>query len=161
MAKATKAEKITPIVPMLRSDFMSVLALGAAVGLLVWGLGMLFDRFVFDVYFCQSEAGRQCASAKSYSVAAASFIAGIAALAGLIRLRVYRPLLVLIASLLSTWGVVQISWGLGWFTGILIAVAMYALAFGAFSWIARVREFWISLVVIIILVLAVRLAITS
>lgn len=161
MAKATESEKITPIVPMLRSDFISVLALGAGIGLMIWGLGMLFDRFVFDVYFCQSEVSRQCANARNYSVAAASFISGIAALAGLIRLRVYRPLLVLIASLISTWGVVQASWNFGWFTGILIAITIYALSFAAFSWIARIREFWLSLIVIIVLAVAVRLAIVG
>lgn len=161
MTEAEKVEKTTPIIPMTRSDFLSVLALGAAVGLVVWGLGMVFHRFIFDVYFCQGEVVRQCSNARNYSVAVASFIGGIAALAGLIRLRVYRPLLVLIASVISTWGLVQLSWDLGWFTGLLVVAVMYALAFAAFSWLARVREFWLSLVLIIILVVAVRLVMTS
>lgn len=161
MTEAVKVEKPTPIIPMTRSDFLSVLALGAAVGLVVWGLGMIFNRFIFDVYFCQGEVVRQCANARDYSVAVASFIGGIAALAGLIRLRVYRPLLVLIASVISTWGLVQLSWDFGWFTGLLVVAVMYALTFAAFSWLARVREFFISLALIVILVIAMRLVMTS
>lgn len=160
MAKEKTVEQPAPIVAMLRSDFISVLVLGAAVGFVLWLVGMLLHRFVFDVYFCQGEVSSQCASAKNYAAAAASLVAGIAGLAGLIRLRVYRPLLVIIVSMISLWGTAQISWDLNWLTGALIMALVYALAFGLYSWVARIREFWIALLVIILLVLAVRLALT-
>lgn len=160
MTEEQQVEKPVYIIPMLKNDFIAVLLLGGATGLLVWILGTLLNRYVFDVYFCQGDINSQCAAAKNYAVAAASVLGGIAALGGLIRLRVYRPLLVVIAVLISTWGIVQSSWSLGWFTGILAVIILYALAFGAFSWIARVREFWIALVAIVLLVVAVRLAIT-
>ncbi len=161
MAKAKQAEQPVSIIPMLQSDFMSILVLGAVTGLVIWGLGLVLNRYVFDVYLCQSELSSQCASAKNYSAVVATIIGGIAALVGLIRLRVYRPLLVLIASVLSLWGVVQIGWNLELFTGLVIAVLLYGLAFGLYSWIARIREFWISLLVIILLVVAVRLALVA
>lgn len=161
MPKNSQPEKPEPIVPIGMSDFVTILILGGVIGLIIWGLGLLFHTYIFEGYFCQEGAGRECENATSYAAVAATLLGSIAALAALIRLRVYRPLLVLIASILSTWGVVQMSWDLQWFTGILVAVVLYALAFGAFSWIARIREFWISVVVIILLVVAVRLAITS
>lgn len=159
-AKETPVEKPAQIIPMLRTDFISVIILGAIIGLFIWGFGAALNRFVFEEYFCQGDISSQCGSAKSFSVAAASLVGGIAALTGLIRLRVFRPLLVLIASLVSTWGVVQTSWDLGRFTGIVAVIVLYALAFGVFAWIARIREFWIALVAMIVLVVAVRLALT-
>lgn len=161
MAKAKPVEKPVPIIPMLKGDFISILVLGAVIGLVVWGLGMVFNRYIFDVYFCQNEISSQCGSAKDYSAVAAGLIGGVAALVGLIRLRVYRPLLVLIASFLSLWGIVQISWNLNLFTGLLIAIVLYGLAFGLYSWTSRIREFWISLIIIVLLVVAVRLTLAA
>lgn len=158
MSKATKVEDPTPIIPMLRSDLMSVLVLGGIIGAIVWLLGLLLHTYVFDAYFCQGDINSQCGSAKNYAAVAATLVGGVAALGGLVRLRVYRPLLVVLASLISTWGVVQISWDFGWFTGILVAIVLYGLAFGLYGWMSRIREFWVALLIIILLVVAVRLA---
>ncbi len=161
MSEEATIEKPMPIIPMLRSDFMSVLAIGAVAGLLVWAIGFLFDRFVFDMYFCQNEISAQCASAKNYSAVAAGLIVALAALGGLVRVRVYRPLLVLIASFLSLWGLAQLSWGLEWSTGLPVMMLLYALAFGLYTWVARIREFWVSLIIVVLLVVAVRLVLVA
>ena len=111
--------------------------------------------------FAKTDISSGCSDSRNYSAITASLIGGIAALVGLIRLRVYRPLLVLFAGMISLWGILQTSWGLDLFTGVLMVAALYALAFGVFSWIARVREFWIAIAVIIVIVVAVRLALVS
>lgn len=158
MSETAKKDKSDPIIPMLQSDFINILVLGGLIGLLVWTIGALLDRYVFGSYFCEGDVRSQCGSAANYAIAAATLVGAIAALGGLVRLRVYRPLLVVIATIIATWGLVQLSWGFSWFTSILVTVILYAVAYGLFSWIARVREFWISLVVMIIVVVAVRLA---
>lgn len=160
MSNATKVESSTPVVPMLRSDLVSVLLLGGGVGLLIWLAGLLLHTYVFDAYFCQGDSTSQCGGAKNYAAIAAGVVGAIVALGGLVRLRVYRPLLVVIAVLVSTWGIAQMSWGFGWFTGALVMIVLYALATGLFSWVSRIREFWIALVVMILLTVAVRLALT-
>ena len=161
MPAKSQSEKPASIVPMEIGDFITVVILGGLVGLVVWGLGILMNTYIFEGYFCAEEAGRQCESAENYAAVAAGIIASLVALAGLIRLRVYRPLLVLLASMISAWGIVQMSWNLTWFTGLLVAIVLYALAFGVFSWLARVREFWIAVAAIFVLVLAVRFVITG
>ena len=159
MAKEKQVEKPAAVIPMQWRDLTGILLVGAGTGLLVWILGSLFFRFIFDPYLCQGESSVQCTqNAENYSAVLAGLIAVAGALGGLIRLRVYRPLLVVIASMLSLWGVVQISWGFDWIVGVLVAVLLYAVAFGLYSWIARIREFWISLLIIIFLVVAVRVA---
>lgn len=161
MVKANQVEQPVYIISMARRDFIGTLILGAATGLLIWLIGMLLNRYLFDTYFCQGDTVSQCGNAKNYAVTAATLIGGSVALAGLIRLRVYRPLLVLVASLLSAWGIIQLSWDVNWLLGLLAVVALYALAFGVFSWVARLREFWITLVCTILLVIAVRLVLMA
>lgn len=161
MVRTEQVERPSQIIPMTRDDFIGVLVLGGATGLLVWGIGMLLHHYVFDVYFCHGDVVGQCGSAKNYAVVAASIVGGVAALAGMVRLRAYRPLLILIASFLSVWGIVQLSWDLGWVAGMLTAVALYAIAFGAYAWIARVREFWIAAAAMFVLVILVRLALMA
>ncbi len=161
MTNDKAVEKPAPIIPVLTNDFINVLVLGGLVGLLVWGVGAMLDRFVFDAYFCQGDISSQCMSAQNYSAAAALLVGAIAALAGLIRLRVYRPLLVVIASFMSLWGLAQLSWTFDWMTGVAIMILLHALGFGLYSWIARIREFWIALFVVVVLVVAVRLVFVS
>lgn len=158
MTDESQNETRPPIVPMLWSDFLSVIVLGGMIGLLVWGAGMLLNRFVFDVYFCQGDVTTQCASAKNYAAATASLVGVAVGLVVLIRLRVYRPLLVLLAAFISLWGVVQLSWNFEWYQGALVALVLYALAFGAYSWIARIRQFWIAFAVTTAVLIAIRLA---
>lgn len=161
MNQETEIEKPAAIISMPRSNFIRILLLGGVIGLLVWGLGFMLNRFVFDVYFCQGEVSSQCGSAKNYAVAAASLVGVIVALWGLIRFGVYRPLLVVIASMLSTWGIVQMSWSLDTLSGLIVTVLFYAASFGLFSWVSRIREFWITLVIIALLVMGVRLVLTT
>jgi uncharacterized membrane protein len=77
---------------------------------------------------------------------------------GLIRLRVYRPLLVVLASAVSLWGIAGMAWGLTWYLGALVAAVMYLLAYGLYAWVARTRMFLIALAVTVVLVVVVRLA---
>ena len=161
MANDKQPDRLASIIPMTKRDLISVLLLGGAVGLLVWGVGLVLNHYVFDVYFCQGEVNRQCGSAKNYAAVAANIIGMIVALGGLIRLGIYRPLLIVIASMFSVWGVAQLSWNLSVPIGLFVMVMIYAAAFGLYSWIARIREFWMTTVVIILLVVAARLALAA
>lgn len=158
MKDDTQTDQPTSVVTMSNSDLINILVVGGIVGLLVWGLGFLLNRYIFDVYLCQNEVSNQCAYAKNYAAGLAAVLVSFAALAVLLRFRIYRPLLVLIAAMVSMWGVVQLGWNFPWYQGALIALALYALAFGVFSWIGRVRDFWITLIIVSVLVVAVRLA---
>jgi hypothetical protein len=154
----SQAEQPSYAVAMTNRGLLSVLALGGIVGLFVWGAGLVLNRYLFDVVFCQNGIGNQCAYATSYAEGAAIVIGSILALFGLIRLNVYRPLLVVLASAISLWGIAVMAWGMAWYWGALIAAVMYLLAYGLFAWVARIRMFLIALVATVVLVAAVRLA---
>jgi hypothetical protein len=160
MDDESQVEKPGFAVAMSNRDLVSILVLGGIVGLLLSGLGLVLNRYVFDVFFCQNGTGGQCANATAFAEGAATVIASIFGLIGLIRLRAYRPLLIVLASAISLWGLAQLTWGAKWYLSVVIAVVMYLLAYGLFAWVARVRKFWIALVLTIILVIATRLVLS-
>lgn len=157
MTEESQADTPTPIVTMYRDDVVRVLVLGIIAGVFVWLLALLLHRYVFDVYLCQNGTREQCGSAKDYAVAVASFVAAIPALGALVRMRVYRPLLVVLASGISVWGVTQVGLNFGWLTGLAMVAVMHGLAFGAYAWLARIRNFWIALAAIVVVVIITRL----
>lgn len=144
------------IVPMSTNDVIGVFMLGGLVGLICWVLGILLHHYVFDAYLCQGDITSQCGVAKDYAAVVAGLVGAGVALGGLMRLRIYRPLLVVLASMFSLWGALQMVWGLLWYQGLLVAVILYALAYVTFSWMARIRPFWVALATLVILVVVIR-----
>ena len=159
MSDESQPEIVEQTIPMSYRDLLSVGILGAAVGLVTWVVGYLLNRYVFDAFFCQNAESSQCAYADDYAAAVALVLGSVAALVGLIRLRVYRPLLIVLASAFSLWGLLQISWGMAWYAGLIVAVLLSLLAYGLYAWVARIRVFWIAILATVLLVVAVRLAI--
>lgn len=160
MDDQSQVEQPSYAVAMSKRDLISILILGGITGLLIWGLGFILNRYVFDILFCQNGGASQCVRAADYSAGVAVAIGSIISLVGLIRLRAYRPLLIVIASAISLWGVLQLAWGMPWYLGVIVAFVLYLLAYGLYSWVARVRKFWIALIATVLLIVAVRLALT-
>lgn len=158
MNDESQVEQPTYAVAMPNRELLSTLVLGGATGLIIWGLGLILNRYVFDVFFCQSGLSNLCAHELDYAAGVSVAVGSILALVGLIWLRVYRPLLVVLAAAISLWGVAQLAIGASWYWGFLSAVVLYLIAYGLFAWTARVRVFWIALVATIALVVAVRVA---
>jgi len=145
---------------MERRQFGRILLLGAISGLIVWGLSFLLDRYVYQTILCQSGAS-DCSASDQYSMITASIIAGVLTLLALVRSGVFRPLLVVLAVVVSLWSLVETLWTAEWYYAAICSVVLYALAYGAYSWIARIRSFWIALGISIVLMVAVRFVITS
>lgn len=157
VANKNQSEQPQALVAMSMRDFFSVIIVGGVIGLLIWALGMTLNRYVFDAYLCSGDSISQCGQAKNYSALSALAVASIVSLVALMQLRVYRPLLVIIAVMIGLWGLAQLSWDLVWYQGAGICLVMYALALGTFSWILRLRQFWMALVITIVIVAALRL----
>lgn len=159
MNDESQTEKPAFTVAMSNRDLVSILVLGGIIGLFIFGLSLVLNRYVFDVLLCQNGANNQCTYAVNYAEAAALVAGNILGLIGLIRLRVYRPLLVVLATSISLWGLVEMALGMQWYWGALVAIAMYLLAYGTYSWVARMRLFMLALAATIVLVVGVRLAV--
>lgn len=144
---------------MANRDLAMVILLGAVVGLITWGLSWLLGTYVFNAVLCGGDAAR-CASAPMYGEITASVVVAIGALVGLVRLRVFRPMLVVIAATISLWGLIGMLSSLAWYWVMLASVVLYAFAYGLFVWTVRIRLFWAALVVCLLLIIAVRYVMT-
>lgn len=149
--------RISPVVGMSNTDLIRALATGAAAGLFTALVALLMNRYVFSAVLCRTANASECAQTPTYSVIVAVVIGSIIGLVALARLRVFRPLIVVIASVVSLWVMHLWLFDMAWYWALAVSTGLYALAYGAFSWIARIRSFILTLVVVVVLVVALRL----
>lgn len=157
---ADNIERVEPVVPMFRSEMIMVALTGLGVGFVVTALTHLLDRYIFSAVLCQDAGAAECANATNYALIVAMVIAGIGGLIALVQARIYRPLLVVLAAAASLWGLHGITANMQWYWSLLLTMVMFALAYALFTWMARIRMFLVSLIVIVVLVVLARLTYT-
>jgi hypothetical protein len=161
MAETYQDDKPTPIIAMSVKQMIQVAVLGVFVGLLVWALTYVLETYILKALLCQGSQTMKCASATTYAGIASSILAAGVGLFGLVKIGVFRPLLVAIAATVSLWGFLGTVVTLPLY-GVLISIAVLtALSYLAFSWLARIRLFWLVVVLMIVLVVVVRLVLMS
>ena len=148
--------KQLPYVGMTRRDFIGVLVSGIIAGLAAFVLYALLNKFVFGAVLCRTESTGDCSQAPTYSMIVAMIISTIAGVANLARLRIYRPLLVGLASAIALWGIHTMVAGVAWYWSALVFAVLFALAYAVFGWVARLRNFILALVVTVVIVVVSR-----
>ena len=153
--------RIDPLVPMTGRELVSVIVSGIAVGAVAWVLYYLLNMYVFSAVLCRPQAPADCSNAPGYAMTVAVIIASIAGLAVLARMRVYRPLLVVLAAAISLWGFQHIISGMQWYVALPVVALLFGFSYGLYTWLGRLRSFILAVVISIILVVAVRLALVG
>ena len=148
--------RVSPLVGMPSRDFISTLLCGVGVGLIVALLAFLMNKFVFGAVLCRPQSMTECAQAPNYAMIVAMVIGAIAGVVSLARLRVYRPLLIVLAATVALWGLNGLVSGLAWYWALLVFALLFGLAYGLFAWISRVRSFVLALVITIVMVVIIR-----
>ncbi|HEY5695745.1 MAG TPA: hypothetical protein VIQ80_02830 [Candidatus Saccharimonadales bacterium] len=156
MSETDEEVKQRPFMPLEGRKLIAVTALGAVIGLVVWELALVLTKYVFNAWLCH-DTSASCTNAPQYGEAVASILGGIVALFFLVRLQIFRPLLVVIAVVASLWGIVTKAEALPWYGVGLSAILLYMFAYIAFTWIARLKAFWLVLATMVVLVIAIRL----
>lgn len=151
--------RVSLFVPMSFSELGRVIGVGAITGLLVAILMHVLNNFVFASLLCRQSANG-CEAAPVYSMIVAIVIGSVFGLAGLARLRVYRPLLVVLAAAVSLWSFHVLVAGWVWYQAGLVSIILFALAYGLFAWVARARSILITIALVIAIVVAMRFAIS-
>lgn len=155
-----QVENQSALVPMAISQLLQTFLLGLIVGLVVWGLAFVLDTYVLRAIMCQGDQTIGC-SVGNYAEASAAILATGLGLFGLMRLRVFRPLLVALATLVALWGVIAITSGMQWYIVGLSVALLYAISYAFFAWIARIRSFVVVLIILVVIVAAVRFIFNS
>lgn len=149
------------LVPMNVKKLLFIMLFGAAAGLVTWGLTTLLDTYIYKAILCNSDAAVQCASSYQYATTTSTIIGAAVGLFGLVKLQVFRPLLIVIASFISLWGLLLLLIPSPWYLAMAAAASLYAVAFGVFAWFARIRKFVFAVILVILMIVAVRLILNS
>jgi len=149
--------RVSPFIGMTIRDLMMTIGAGAVVGLVSSGIATLMNKFVFSAVLCRADAASaDCVNAPTYATVVALIIGAITALVALAQMRMYRPLLIVIAATAALWGFQHITSPLAWYWQLLAATILFGLVYGLFTWIARIRSFLIAIIVVVVLVVAIR-----
>jgi hypothetical protein len=151
----------TSLVAMNTKKLIYVIIAGVVAGIVTWGLTALLETYVYKAILCGHTTAGQCASSYQYALTTATIIGAAVGLLGLVRLHVFRPLLVIIASFISLWGILTMLQPAAWYVALLVTAGLYGFAFGLFAWLARIRTFYIAAIIIIAMVVVLRLILNS
>ena len=152
----TASETRSNFVPMTWRELARIGAIGAVIGALSVGLYVLFHTYIFQAVLCRDQANTACGQAATYAAITTAFIASFVAVVVLAHIRVYRPLLIILAAILALWGIQSIVTVLPWYWALAGMVVVGASAYSLFAWIARIRSFILSAVVAIVIAVIIR-----
>ena len=158
----TTYQSDTPAIytPMSTTQLIQVAVFGLLTGLIIWGLTYALENYILRSLLCQQNQIVSCGTVAQYSEAIATILGGAAGLFALVKLQVFRPLLVVLAAMIGLWGLVGILGEHAWYITALSCGALYMLVYLLFTWLTRLRIFWIVIVLLLILVVAIRLILT-
>ena len=154
---AEEVRRVSPVVSARRDELVRTLLTGLGVGMIVTLLAYLLEQFVFAPLLCGQNATGNCINVSAYSSGVAMLVGALAGLISMTTLQVYRPLLVVLAATASLWSFQVLVDGFAWYWTLLISAILFALAYGLFAWLARIRSFVVALIVVIIMTVLVRL----
>lgn len=154
-------EDPTPFVYTNLRLFMTTLGIGAIVGFVSWGLALLLNVTIFKLLFCHDLESIQCVSSLTYASVSSILIATGIGVVLLVRMDVFRPLLIGLCVLIGLWGLGSSVTFLVWWAAALSFIFLFALAYSAIAWLARIRSFGMAIVLIVVLIVILRLALNS
>ncbi|PLS81741.1 hypothetical protein CYG49_01175 [Candidatus Saccharibacteria bacterium] len=138
-------------------ETLQAVIIGAAVGLFVGLLTFLISRFLIVPLFCRSaDSFAVCANGGSIAYNSALIIVSMVAVAVLAKIGVYRPLLVSLGAAAVLWGLQSYIGPLGWFEYAAWVIGLFALAYGVFFWILRLRNFLAAVIVFVLVIVLLR-----
>lgn len=149
------------LVVMTYKKLLFVIACGAVAGLATWGLTHLLDAYIYKAILCSGDTTVQCASSYQYATTTATILGAAIGLFGLVRLQAFRPLLIVIATFVALWGLLESLLPMSWYVAAGSAAVLYGLAFGAFAWLTRIRKFYVAIIIVILVIVAVRFVLNS
>ncbi|NCU38049.1 hypothetical protein EOL96_03285 [Candidatus Saccharibacteria bacterium] len=148
--------RVSPLVGMSIRDMVGTLVVGLFVGLVVAGVAYLMNLYVFGAVLCRPQSPTECSQAPAYAMVVAMVIGAIVGIVGLVKLRVYRPLLIVLAATISLWGLHTLVDNMAWYIAFPIMTILFGLVYALFAWIARVRSFVLTIVLAVVMVVVIR-----
>lgn len=148
----------TPGSAFVWQNLARVIGFGAVAGLAYWVLASLIGRFIIEPIACREVVeAAACTEASVLAGRISTVLVAIAAIFGMVRLGVARPLIIAVAAAILLWSLSALTLGMPWYEALLWSVLLYALVYALFGWIARATNVVVAIVATIVLVVALRL----
>lgn len=136
---------------------IKVAVTGLVLGVLTWGLTVLLERFVLRALFCGDPSAAACVNVTTYAGNIAAVIVAVIGVVALVRLSIFRPLLIVLGGAISLWGMAAWLQNLSMVEQVLWSALLYALLYSLYAWVARIRHAVVVLIVFALVALATRL----
>jgi hypothetical protein len=150
---AESSNRWVELIDMQPRQLGQIALLGAGVGLVMWIVTMLVRQIIIVPIFCGDPANGICVASAGLAGGAATIIAAFVGLLGLVRVGVFRPLLVVLAAGLTLWGLSSWTVSLSWIEALIWSVILYALCYALFTWVARLRQFIPAIIIVALVVI--------
>lgn len=157
MDQSSSSENKLSLIDLSPQALIQVVLLGAGMGLVYWLLTLAIRQVVFVPLFCGDPASSMCVGATGGAGVVALIAVTIIGLLGLVRLAVYRPLLIVLATTMSLWGIASWTAPMFWLEGLAWTVVLFAFCYAVFTWLVRPRAFGIAVALVVVVVLLARL----
>jgi len=142
----------------IQYSWWRIALVGAALGALHWFTTVLLQSFLLDPLLCGTQFNSEmCQNTLALSGDIATVAVGVIGLFVLIRLRVYRPIVVAIAAAVTSWGIAAWTEGLSWSEIIGWTALLYAISYVLYSWICRHDKTTTVLVIVITVLVIARI----
>lgn len=153
MAETQSKDGNSGLVDMRMDTIVRVALLGIGLGVVAWVLSSLLSKFAIEPLFCHDQpATGICANPSDAAGNIALVLLGIAGTLGLVRLGVYRPMLIVIAVSVCLWDLFGWLHGVLWYESLGWAALIFAATYVLFTWLVRPRNFFLTLVLLIIVI---------
>ena len=117
------------LIELQPQQLIQIAFLGAIVGIASWILTMLIRQVIIVPLFCGDPSNAVCVGATDIAGTFATILAGVVGLMGLVRIGVFRPLLIVIVLVLCLWGLSRWVGGMPWYTALAWSVILYGLLY--------------------------------
>lgn len=134
--------------------------IGLVVGFLVMASNLGLQAYALEPLFCQGTNQQYCDNVPLISIVLMTIVFHFIGLVALVRIGIIRPLLVVLATIVTLYGVHMWTQGLPWWGAILYAALLSGLAYLYFSWINRATQFPLALGLTVISVIIARLVLS-
>lgn len=137
-------------------NWLTIAAIGAGLGVLTWIVAWLLGSFVVDPLLCRDSALQACGNSGTVAGNLAIIATAILGAVTLIRLHIRHSLWVVLAVVLSFWGLHSLTESLSWIEALAWTAGLFALGYVLFTWVIRLRSTTVAVVLVIALALAFR-----
>lgn len=145
------------LVEMSFKTVFVVMLLGAFIGALTMGASYLLEQYFVDPVFCRSADNfALCSNGGSLAYNLAVVLVGIVGAVGLVKMSIYRPLLVVIAASATLWNANMWLGMLPWYEMLAWLSVLFAATYALYAWVLRITNFVIAFFLMIVLIVAAR-----